>query len=803
MILVMKIITTILLLFSACFLSAQITFYSNTSTTNFNTLSGWSANTNGTGANPVALNNTITLIIQSAHSKTTSAAATINRLTIENGGTVTANNAITVGGTTPQFNINNGGTYVHNNTGTLSSTIFTGTENFGATSTFQINNWQNLTTEITPASSLLASAVGFDGLNYYYGNLIINWAIGATAWEQGWTGTVNLTAGNFTINNAFNGSFLFSPNTGPGVTPNIYVAGNFLMNGIGTINFTDKNQVSYLNINGNFEQNSGILTTSGAPASGSIGTIRTYGTGTSEWRINGGTRALINYRTALQFGALSKTVVLKTDFNLGVTASGFGFAQIFNVDAGTTFDAEDHTITCGYTTQFATSGTIRTSNTNGLVGSTITTLSNSPTVQWGIGTNCTAVYYATGSQTVSAVPIYENVTILNSGTKNLAGDATVYKTFNFSGAGNYLNMGSNNFTITSTGSISNASNTSYFISNPTTGTNGRLRQNALAVAAKLFPIGTATNYLPVTITPTSTGSDFSLNVFRSTTTNGLPTGSGFNPRNMQADAVYWIDRVVGSGNAQIRFDWQTNAIEGSVFTTLPTSPNKIGIWRLVTGTWVLANGALSTNYIADNTSNFVYTNGALTTFGTTGTGYPYIVANIDILPLRITNLKATKINSDVLLNWHLASIDQITHFEVQKSKEGRNFTSIATIYTTDKISYTFTDVDLSEGTNYYRIKVFDAVGEITFSYIVAVGNKLKATVEFYNNPVQAQLLFKHPAAVNATYKIIDVSGRQVKAGRIPTNAVVSQIDLSSLTPGQYVLQFFNENETVSKQFIKQ
>ncbi len=79
----------------------------------------------------------------------------------------------------------------------------------------------------------------------------------------------------------------------------------------------------------------------------------------------------------------------------------------------------------------------------------------------------------------------------------------------------------------------------------------------------------------------------------------------------------------------------------------------------------------------------------------------------------------------------------------------------------------------------------------------------RAAVEFYNNPVQGQLFFKHPASVNATYKIIDVSGRQVKAGRIPANAVVSQIDLSALTPGQYVLQFFNEYETVSKQFIKQ
>ena len=79
---------------------------------------------------------------------------------------------------------------------------------------------------------------------------------------------------------------------------------------------------------------------------------------------------------------------------------------------------------------------------------------------------------------------------------------------------------------------------------------------------------------------------------------------------------------------------------------------------------------------------------------------------------------------------------------------------------------------------------------ITFLFIVLASALYAPTtfysngtiVEFYNNPVQAQLLFKHPASANA---------------------VVSQIHLSALAPGQYVLQFVSDYETVSKQFIKQ
>ena len=135
----MKLFLSFLFIVFTSVLYAQTTFYSNGTSTNFNTLSGWSVNADGTGANPTVFNNTITLIVQNAHSKNTSGIVTLNRLTIQSGGIVTANNAITVTGTTPQFNINNGGTYIHNNTGTLNSTIFAGTESFGGCGVFELH----------------------------------------------------------------------------------------------------------------------------------------------------------------------------------------------------------------------------------------------------------------------------------------------------------------------------------------------------------------------------------------------------------------------------------------------------------------------------------------------------------------------------------------------------------------------------------------------------------------------------------------------------------------------------------------
>ena len=148
-------------------LCAQTTFFSNSTTTNFNTLTGWSLNANGTGANPTVLNSSVRLVVQNGHTKNTSGTATVNRLTIRSGGIVTANNAITVTGTGSQFEIENGGTYIHNNTGAVATTIFNGTEVFGASSTFQINNWQSSSTVLTLSALNLSATSSVDGNNYY------------------------------------------------------------------------------------------------------------------------------------------------------------------------------------------------------------------------------------------------------------------------------------------------------------------------------------------------------------------------------------------------------------------------------------------------------------------------------------------------------------------------------------------------------------------------------------------------------------------------------------------------------------
>src|SRR5215212_4607711 len=142
-------------------------------------VASWSTTRDGLGTPPLNFTGGDIFVIQNGHNMSTLAAWSISgansRLQIENGGTLTANNAVTLASATT-FQIDGGGTYAHNNTFPYGGTIFQGTESFATTSTVVLNN-----SNTTGPSSVT------------FGNLTVNFTS-----DPG--GTVNSSGGLTTIN---------------------------------------------------------------------------------------------------------------------------------------------------------------------------------------------------------------------------------------------------------------------------------------------------------------------------------------------------------------------------------------------------------------------------------------------------------------------------------------------------------------------------------------------------------------------------------------------------------------------------
>ena len=726
----------------------------------------------GTGSQ-VVVNNGTTLFSGTGSNFSIGAST---KLVINNGGTLQSDVAITIN-SSGTLQVDNGGTYMHNNTTATSSSIFQGTESFGASSNVRIDKWNSVNTAVDNAVTLP------------FGNLEINWTANTGAWQQGWSTTFTLCAGNFKITSTGSGSFAYTTKN----AFTISVSGNYIVNGgtidIGTANGAKK--TGDINVDGDITQTAGTYVQGGNAMELRLNAT---GTGTNTWTFSGGTRYLMYYTIAS-----GKTINLASNFNMG---SGLSSTQVLLITG--TLDAATYIISYGTASQGVTNnGTLKTANTNGLTGNSSTTISNTVSLTLNHGTNSTIEYNASGSQNVTATTAYENVIINGSGTKTLQGASTINKALTLTSG--KLDIQNYVLTIPSTGSVASYTSSNYII----TGNGaGRLRQEAVTSSnyntTKYFPIGTASCYLPVAANPTAT-SDFTANVFTGATTNGLSGGTAWTSpqKKGMVDAVWNVerksDRIAISGTAVNTFKWDNcyGSLEGTDFAAAANS--SIGIWRWVSGTsWSLS----STNFTSDNSNgNNASTNNTSATYPG-----PYIVAIITS-PLAVYDvlLKGSlKNKNDVVLDWNIkGNITAGTLFDAERSLDNIHFVKFNTLYGNGAEDYSITDAGVNSRKVYYRIKVIDKTGNYKYSNIISIITNADIKINLLTNPVISQAVLLHPAAANTHYRIINLEGKIILKGTIPNNSSQTYIDVSKLDKAVYILQFISEDEVKSLKLIKQ
>lgn len=97
----------------------------------------------------------------------------------------------------------------------------------------------------------------------------------------------------------------------------------------------------------------------------------------------------------------------------------------------------------------------------------------------------------------------------------------------------------------------------------------------------------------------------------------------------------------------------------------------------------------------------------------------------DPLPVKIVYFKLVKSGTGFRLEWRTGQEARFSHFEIQRSHEGRTFKTLGTVPGEGTGSgYTFFDGEPSHGLNYYRLKMVDlatdgADGAIQYSTVVS------------------------------------------------------------------------------------
>jgi uncharacterized delta-60 repeat protein len=179
------------------------------------------------------------------------------------------------------------------------------------------------------------------------------------------------------------------------------------------------------------------------------------------------------------------------------------------------------------------------------------------------------------------------------------------------------------------------------------------------------------------------------------------------------------------------------------------------------------------------------------------------------LPLSLTSFTALKNSNSIELNWKTANEQNTAAFVIERSTDGRNFTSLSTVQSSGNSSsvrnYSFVDQKPLNGTNFYRLKMVDKDGSFTYSRIIAVNmNAITKGLQIFPNPARDILHVQTTGLETITLQIVDAAGKVVKQEKIQLSGNTSfSVEVQSLPKGKYYLVLQRKDGKDIESFVKQ
>lgn len=539
------------------------------------------------------------------------------------------------------------------------------------------------------------------------------------------------------------------------------IGGNFVLDGVTGFNGAGS-PFSTLSLAGDFTmQNSAAFEPNGT---GDANRLTLILTGSGAQTISGGDLYVFRLQTPNAPATTLNIFLAAANLFLGNTTSG-----------GLNLQQATHTLTLnGNTLTIQQAGFFSATNTGLINGNNASSIVVNKTAG---ATAIGAIAFATGGELLNTL----SFSSAGTGTNNLTLNSSLAVNDLTLTAGNII-LGANNLTVNN--SITGGSAASHVVTSST----GTLNRQVTTTAV-IFPVGpSATLYHPATITNTGTSDNFSVRV-SSTDPPCSPTVTSVN-------ATWDISEAVAGGSiCDLSFDYN-GAATGASYTTAGAQI-------------VHCNGA-----VAD------YHNGSVTGTVASGTGFttfsPFGITNdITVLPLSLTVFDGSKNGNVNNINWKAACSGNGNYtFELLRSNDGTSFTSVYAI-TADEVRcqqpFAYADFGFTRNAvNYYRLKMTDIDGRITYSRIIRLINQNSGIdlVQLMPNVTHDKTTVVVSAAKAEKINVVvtDINGRMVTRLTANVTAGTNSISLntSSFQAGIYLVQVQTpELKTPALRLVKQ
>lgn len=184
------------------------------------------------------------------------------------------------------------------------------------------------------------------------------------------------------------------------------------------------------------------------------------------------------------------------------------------------------------------------------------------------------------------------------------------------------------------------------------------------------------------------------------------------------------------------------------------------------------------------------------------------------LPVKMTGFQAILENKNVKLKWTTATEENFSHYVIERSTDGKNYSQVATVFangnTSQTSTYNYQDsyVSSSTGVIYYRLRLVEMSKESSYSEVKVIRlSKDKGALELtaFPNPARDVVKLTMPNTWQNKKVVVEVfsgNGMRVKQIHFANSSQTENINLSDLSNGIYVVKASSDGQILEQRIIK-
>lgn len=186
----------------------------------------------------------------------------------------------------------------------------------------------------------------------------------------------------------------------------------------------------------------------------------------------------------------------------------------------------------------------------------------------------------------------------------------------------------------------------------------------------------------------------------------------------------------------------------------------------------------------------------------TGSGF----VSLSILPVQFISFNVQKANGKVKLGWTTENEMNNSHFNIEKSVDGKSWNVIGMVFAKEGgsvNSYEFVDGSKQQSNSYYRIQQVDRDGAVSYSRIQVIREQQTQNLATIYSPAKnsVRVKFEAPVSSSVEVRLYNANGQMLGSKAASQASTSVDLTMNSIRNGAYIVQVLDQHGLIESKKI--